>query len=150
MAARWWSCAGVAGAYVDTGGGEASGVVGFAEGVKWLAYFAVDGQVLQSGAQVGVVSQAYDEREGGQGVGVEQPCGVDELDAEGIGKLGLRIAIYPGLERAAAGYAIREALGTLKKEGNTRSLRGRMLSLKEYNDALKLDEIEAWEKQYLR
>jgi len=89
---------------------------------------------------------------------VDAPCLVnmgaggklDELDADGIGRLGLRIAIYPGLERAAAGFAIREALAVLKKDGNTGALRGRMLSLKEYNEALKLDEVEEWEKKYLK
>ena len=89
---------------------------------------------------------------------VDAPCLVnmgaggklDELDADGIGRLGLRIAIYPGLERAAAGFAIREALAVLKKDGNTNALRGRMLGLQEYNQALKLAEVEEWEKKYLR
>jgi 2-methylisocitrate lyase-like PEP mutase family enzyme len=89
---------------------------------------------------------------------VDAPCLVnmgaggklDELDADGIGRLGLRIAIYPGLERAAAGFAIREALAVLKKDGNTGALRGRMLSLQEYNQTLKLDEVEEWEKKYLK
>ena len=75
---------------------------------------------------------------------------LDELDAEGLGRLGLRIAIYPGLERAVAGFAIREALSGLKRDGNMKSVRGRMLSLKEYNEALKLDEVEQWEKKYLK
>jgi len=75
---------------------------------------------------------------------------LDELDADGIGRLGLRIAIYPGLERAAAGFAIREALAVLKRDGNTGALRGRMLGLREYNDALGLGEVEEWEKKYLR
>jgi len=89
---------------------------------------------------------------------VDAPCLVnmgaggklDELDAKGIGRLGLRIAIYPGLERAAAGFAIREALAVLRKDGNTGALRDRMLSLKEYNEALKLDEVEEWERKYLK
>jgi 2-methylisocitrate lyase-like PEP mutase family enzyme len=89
---------------------------------------------------------------------VDAPCLVnmgaggklDELDTKGIGRLGLRIAIYPGLERAAAGFAIREALAALKKDGNTRSLRGRMLGLPEYNEALGLGEVERWERKYLR
>ena len=75
---------------------------------------------------------------------------LDELDAEGIGRLGLRIAIYPGLERAAAGHAIREALSALKKDGNTLAMRGRMLGLKEYNEVLKLDDVEEWERRYLK
>jgi 2-methylisocitrate lyase-like PEP mutase family enzyme len=89
---------------------------------------------------------------------VDAPCLVnmgaggklDGLDAKGIGRLGLRIAIYPGLERAAAGFAIKEALSALKKDGNTRALRGRMLGLREYNEALGLGEIERWERKYLR
>jgi 2,3-dimethylmalate lyase len=75
---------------------------------------------------------------------------LDELDSEGIGRLGLRIAIYPGLERAVAGYAVREALMALKKDGNTRALRERMFGIKEYNQVLKLAEIEEWEAKYLR
>jgi len=89
---------------------------------------------------------------------VDAPCLVnmgaggrlDELDPAGIGRIGLRIAIYPGLERAAAGFAIREALEVLKKDGNTRALRGRMLGLKEYNEALGLGEVEEWERKFLR
>ena len=75
---------------------------------------------------------------------------LDGLDARGISRLGMRIAIYPGLERAAAGFAIREALTALKKDGHTRAVRSRMLGLREYNAALGLDEVEAWEKRYLR
>lgn len=89
---------------------------------------------------------------------VDAPCLVnmgaggklDGLDAKGIGRLGLRVAIYPGLERAAAGFAIREALAVLKKDGSTRALRGRMLGLREYNEALGLGDVEQWEKKYLR
>ena len=89
---------------------------------------------------------------------IDAPCLVnmgaggklDALDASGIGKLGLRIAIYPGLERAAAGYAIREALTALRKEGSTAKTRDRMLSLREYNQVLKLAEVEEWENKYLK
>jgi hypothetical protein len=75
---------------------------------------------------------------------------LDQLDPDGIGRLGLRVAIYPGLERAAAGFAIREALAFLKKDGNTRALRGRMLGLREYNETLGLGDVEDWEKRFLR
>ena len=89
---------------------------------------------------------------------VDAPCLVNmdaggklnDLDAEAIGRLGLRLAIYPGLARGAAGFAIREAVAALKRDGNTKAVRGRMLGLKEYNEALNLDEIEVWEKRYLR
>ena len=75
---------------------------------------------------------------------------LDELDANGLARLGLRIAIYPGLARAAAGYAIRDALAGLKRDGNLQSMRGRMLGLKEYNEALRLQEVEEWERRFLR
>jgi 2,3-dimethylmalate lyase len=75
---------------------------------------------------------------------------LDELDAGEIGRLGLRIAIYPGIERAVAGYAVREALRALKKDGHARAVRDRMLSIKEYNDVLGLPEVEQWEQKYLR
>jgi 2-methylisocitrate lyase-like PEP mutase family enzyme len=75
---------------------------------------------------------------------------LDELDTTGIGRLGLRIAIYPGLARAAAGYAVREALAGLRRDGNLQSMRGRMLGLTEYNEALQLPEVEAWERRFLR
>ena len=72
------------------------------------------------------------------------------LNPKALGELGLRVAIYPGLARGAAGYAMREALAGLKRDGNTSAMSGRMLSLKEYNDALKLGEIEEWERRYLK
>jgi len=89
---------------------------------------------------------------------VDAPCLVnmgaggklDELDPEAIGRLGLRVAIYPGLGRAAAGFAIRDALAGLKRDGNLQSMRGRMLGLREYNEALGLGEVEQWEKRFLR
>ncbi len=89
---------------------------------------------------------------------VDAPCFVNvdaggklgELTAAEIGQLGLRIAIYPGLARGAAGFAIREALGALKRDGNTRAARSRMLTAQEYNEALGLAEIETWERAYVR
>ena len=61
-----------------------------------------------------------------------------------------RIAIYPGLERYAAGYAIREALVALKRDGSTQAVSGRMLTMQQYNEVLELSDIEQWEKKYLR
>jgi len=70
---------------------------------------------------------------------------VSEIEA-----LGFRIAIYPGLERYAAGYAVKEALSALKRDGSTKSVRERMLSMQQYNEVLGLGDVEAWEKRYLR
>ena len=71
------------------------------------------------------------------------------LTVPAIEDLGFRIAIFPGLERYAAGFAIREALGALKRDGGTRAVRDRMLTIEEYNDALGLPDVEEWEKKYL-
>ncbi|MGH8620164.1 MAG: isocitrate lyase/PEP mutase family protein [Burkholderiales bacterium] len=70
---------------------------------------------------------------------------VPEIEA-----LGFRIVIFPGLGRYAAGFGIREALGALKRDGNTRTVRERMLTMPEYNGVLGLSDIEDWEKKYLR
>jgi len=83
-------------------------------------------------------------------VNVDAGGKLGELTAAEIEQLGLRIAIYPGLARGAAGFAIREALGALKRDGNTRAVRSRMLGIQEYNQALGLSDIEAWERKYVR
>ncbi|OGA08301.1 MAG: hypothetical protein A2W68_04025 [Betaproteobacteria bacterium RIFCSPLOWO2_02_64_14] len=82
-------------------------------------------------------------------VNVEEAGVVGDLAAGELDQLGFRIAIYPGLARYAAGYAIREALNVLKADGSTKRARSRMLGFKDYNEALKLPEVEAWEKKYL-
>ena len=89
---------------------------------------------------------------------IDAPCLVnmgaggrlETLDFVGVGRLGMRIAIYPGLARAAAGYAIGEALTALRNDGNLSAMNGRLFGLKEYNQALKLAEIEEWENKYLK
>jgi 2-methylisocitrate lyase-like PEP mutase family enzyme len=89
---------------------------------------------------------------------IDAPCLVNidgggrlgELTAPEIEQLGFRIAIFPGVERYAAGFAIREALSALRRDGNARSVRDRMLTMQEYNEVLGISEIEAWEKNYLR
>jgi len=73
-----------------------------------------------------------------------------ELTADEIGALGMRLAIYPGMARCAAGFAIQAACAALKRDGNTAAVRDRMLTPQQYNAALGLKEIEAWEGKYLK
>ena len=88
---------------------------------------------------------------------IDAPCLVNidgggklgELTVPEIAALGFRIAIFPGLGRNAAGFALREAIGALKRDGNTKAVRDRMLSLKEYNAVLGLAEVEDWEQRFL-
>lgn len=62
----------------------------------------------------------------------------------------MRIAIRPGLARGAGGFAVREALRTLRRHGNTKKVRDRMLTSKEFNQLLGLSDVEAWERRFLR
>jgi 2-methylisocitrate lyase-like PEP mutase family enzyme len=45
---------------------------------------------------------------------------------------------------------MQEALGALKRDGSTRSVRDRMLTMPQYNEVLGLSDIEQWEQKYLR
>ena len=83
-------------------------------------------------------------------VNVEEGGKLGDLTAAELDVLGFRIAIYPGLGRNAAGFGMREALGTLKREGNTKNARERMLTFREYNEVLGLSDVEEWEKKYLQ
>jgi len=83
-------------------------------------------------------------------VNVEEIGELGELTAAELEALGLRIAIYPGLGRYAAGYGIRHALGALKGDGTTKKARERMLSFREYNEALGIADVEDWEKRFLQ
>ena len=87
---------------------------------------------------------------------VSIPCMVN-IDAGGplavlqAGQLhqhGIALAIYPGLLRNVVGYAMREALQHLQRDGDTSALRGRLLSGREYSDCLGLPDVEAWEARF--
>ena len=60
------------------------------------------------------------------------------------------MAIYPGLGRYAAGFAIREALHVLKRDGDINVLSDRMLTMQQYNEVLGAGEFADWERKYLR
>lgn len=83
-------------------------------------------------------------------VNVEELGELGELTARELDRLGLRIAIYPGLARYAAGHGIRHALGALKSDGTTKTARERMFTFREYNEALGISDVEAWERKYLQ
>jgi len=81
-------------------------------------------------------------------VNVEEYGKLGELTVKELEKLGFRIAIFPGVARYAAGFAIRETLAILKQEGSTKQARMRMLTAGEYHKVLKLQELEEWEERY--
>jgi 2-methylisocitrate lyase-like PEP mutase family enzyme len=88
---------------------------------------------------------------------VDAPCLVNVdtgtlplVEAAELQRLGARIAIYPHLQRGAAGFALKETLGALKRDGTTAAVRPRLLPAKDYNDVLGIADIDAWEKTFLR
>lgn len=72
------------------------------------------------------------------------------LGPKALEDLGLKIAIYPGLARNAAGFALREAMQTLKRDGTVEALKHRLLSGEEYAATIGLQDVEEWESKYLR
>jgi 2-methylisocitrate lyase-like PEP mutase family enzyme len=87
---------------------------------------------------------------------VDVPCMVNidsggtlaDMRTDQLHELGIRLAIYPGLARGAAGFAIANALEALRRDGNTAAVRSQMFTSKEYNAALGLHEVEEWEARF--
>lgn len=71
-----------------------------------------------------------------------------DLKGDVLHTYGIALAIYPGLVRNVVGYAMQEALGHLKRDGNTAAMRSRMLSPQGYSDVLGLPEVEQWEQRF--
>ncbi len=71
------------------------------------------------------------------------------LGVEELGELGFRIIIYPGIVRCTYLKAVQDVLRILREEGSTRTARGMMATFREYNDALGISKIQAWEREYL-
>jgi 2-methylisocitrate lyase-like PEP mutase family enzyme len=63
--------------------------------------------------------------------------------------MGYRIAIYPSETQRAAIYAMRAALGTLKREGTTESIDDTLTTFKERDRVVGLDDWQKIEREYL-
>jgi 2,3-dimethylmalate lyase len=70
------------------------------------------------------------------------------LEAAHLHEHGIALAIYPGLLRNTVGWAMRNALQHLRRDGNTAAMRGQMLSGQEYSDVLGLPAVEQWEARF--
>jgi 2,3-dimethylmalate lyase len=89
---------------------------------------------------------------------IDAPCVVNVDGGGKLGQLkksqieaaGLRMAIYPGLGRYAAGFAVREALTVLKRDGDINVLSDRLMTMQQYNDVLGAGDFADWERRYLR
>jgi 2-methylisocitrate lyase-like PEP mutase family enzyme len=64
-------------------------------------------------------------------------------------QMGYRIAIYPSETQRAAIYAMRQALGLLKREGTTEKMDDALTTFKERDKVVGLDEWQQLEKQYM-
>jgi len=71
------------------------------------------------------------------------------LPAERLEKMGYRIAIYPSETQRAAIHAMRNALGTLKREGTTESIDGSLTTFKERDRVVDLDGWQKIEKEFM-
>lgn len=71
------------------------------------------------------------------------------LPMERLEKMGYRIAIYPSETQRAAIHAMRNALGTLKREGTTESIDASLTTFKERDRVVDLDGWQKIEQQYL-
>jgi 2-methylisocitrate lyase-like PEP mutase family enzyme len=71
------------------------------------------------------------------------------LPVERLEKMGYRIAIYPSETQRAAIHAMRNALGTLKREGTTESIDATLTTFKERDRVVDLDGWQKIEKEFL-
>ncbi len=71
------------------------------------------------------------------------------LPVERLEKMGYRIAIYPSETQRAAIYAMRTALGKLKREGTTESIDAALTTFKERDKVVDLDGWQKIEQQFL-
>lgn len=70
------------------------------------------------------------------------------MHADSLKAAGIDIAIYPALARGVFGHAMTEALTHLRGQGSIVGYVDHMFTSAQYNDALGLKEIEAWESRF--
>jgi 2-methylisocitrate lyase-like PEP mutase family enzyme len=71
------------------------------------------------------------------------------LPVDRLEKMGYRIAIYPSESQRAAIYAMRMALGMLKKDGTTEAMDGALTTFKERDKIVGLDDWQSIERRYM-
>jgi 2-methylisocitrate lyase-like PEP mutase family enzyme len=71
------------------------------------------------------------------------------LPVERLQKLGYRIAIYPSETQRAGIYAMRMALGLLKREGTTEGMDAALTTFQERDQVVGLDDWQSIERRYL-
>jgi 2,3-dimethylmalate lyase len=70
------------------------------------------------------------------------------LQAADLKQAGIDLAIYPAMARGVFGHAMSAALAHLRSAGNMSQYQSKMFTSSQYNEALGLSEVEAWEKRF--
>lgn len=81
-------------------------------------------------------------------VNVDSAPALRQLQSSELKRAGVDLAIYPGMARGVFGFALTEALSHLQGAGNMAGYENKMFSSAQYNEALGLSEVEAWEKRF--
>jgi 2-methylisocitrate lyase-like PEP mutase family enzyme len=71
------------------------------------------------------------------------------LTLDDLQKMGIALAIYPGIARYVVLKAVSQALKQMKEQGSIRSLGPEMASFDEYNEVLGWSGVQALEKRFL-
>lgn len=72
-----------------------------------------------------------------------------DLSTEELEQIGIKVAIYPGLLRYSACFAMGRALDVLRRDGSTRNMRDAMVDFEEYNAILGLERVKRLEERFL-
>lgn len=81
-------------------------------------------------------------------VNMDSAQALHQLQRDELKKAGIDLAIYPALARGVFGHAMQAALSHLHDVGNMDRYEGKMFTAQQYNEALGLSEVEAWETRF--
>jgi 2-methylisocitrate lyase-like PEP mutase family enzyme len=132
---------------------DARGVHGLDEAIRRARAFAKIGvdavfvEAPQSEAELAEIPRAI--RDVPLLVNVFKGGKTPMLRADRLQELGYRIAIYPSETQRAGIYAMRLALGLLKREGTTETMDGALTTFKDRDQIVGLDDWQKLERQYM-
>ena len=132
---------------------DARGVHGFDEAIRRARAFAKIGvdavfvEAPQSEAELAEIPRAI--RDVPLLVNVFKGGKTPMLRADRLQELGYRIAIYPSETQRAGIYAMRLALGLLKRDGTTEAMDGALTTFKDRDQIVGLDDWQQLERQYM-
>ena len=81
-------------------------------------------------------------------VNVDSAQDLRNLQSSALKQAGVDLAIYPAMARGVFGHAMSAALAHLNSAGNMAGYESHMFTSAQYNEALGLSEVEAWEKRF--